>query len=497
MKRSQTIWLLAVVLGGCLVAWAQDAQPQGAQSTDSQAQQPSDSQSQQEAPAPAPAFGQTAPILSPENPPISGIDEPRLNLRQALRSFASVGLQASESADTNPTNQLGAGSTQNVRAISRILGAFDLQRFWPKNDLFAEYVGGGAFYTSGIDEVRQLQDVGVLGVTRWRTGQLSLRDAFNYLPEGSFAAGAYGGAPGLNIAQTGGYGIPGGGIPGIHTEAQWGSVGLVPRITNITIANIVQSLSPRSAVTVVASYGFSHFLEEQSVLFNSQQLTTEAGYSHLINRRDQVAAVYAFQEFHFPQSSTGKIDAHVFNLRWGRTISGRMSLIVGAGPQYVLIYQPSIFGPGFEDTHWSAAGRASLHYKFTRSSLTASVEKFTSAGSGIFAGADTEVIRLSLSRPLTRTWEFTGDLGYSHNKRLQFSFFSPTGFQGDYFNNGFAGAIVRHQIGREFGAFAAYRFNEFSLQVPSCIDGFGCGKRSTRQMVTIGVDWHPRPVRIE
>jgi hypothetical protein len=486
MKCSQTLWLVAVILGACLSACAQDP--------DSQAQQQTDSQSQQGA-EPAPAFGQTAPILSPENPPISGIDEPRLDLRRALRSFVSVGLQASESADTNPSNQLG--STSDVHAVSRILGAFDLQRFWPKNDLIAEYIGGGAFYTSGRDEVRQLQDVGLLGVTRWRTGQLSVRDAFNYLPEGSFAAGAYGGAPGLNVAQAGGYGIPGGGLPGIHTAAQWGSVGLVPRITNITTGNVVQSLSPRSAVTVVASYGFSHFLEEQSTLFNSQQLTTEAGYSYMLNRRDQIAGVYAFQEFHFPQDPRAKIDAHVFNLRWGRTLSGRMSLIIGAGPQYVMIYQPGLGTPGFEDLHWSASGRATLRYKFTRSSIAASYEKFTSAGSGIFAGADTQVARFSLSRPLTRTWEFMGDLGYSHNKRLELSFLSPTGFAGNYFNNGFAGAVVRHQIGRNYGVFAAYRFNEFSLQIPSCMDGFGCGKRAARQLVTIGVDWHPRPVRIE
>ncbi len=486
MKVWQTIWLVLVVFGASVIA--------GAQNTDPQTQQPSDSQSQ-EAPAPAPAFGQTAPILSPENPPISGIDEPRLDLRRALRSFASVGLQASESADSNPTNQLGG--TSAVRSVSRILGSFDLQRFWPKSDLIAEYIGGGAFYTSGVTDVRQLQDVGLLGVTRWRTGQLSVRDAFNYLPEGSFAAGAYGGAPGLNVAEAGGYGIPGGGIPGIHTAAQWGSVGLVPRITNISTASVVQSLSPRSAFTVVGSYGFSHFLAEQATLFNSQQLTTEAGYSHMINRQDQVAAVYAFQEFHFPQNPKSKIDAYVFNLRWGRTLSGRMSLILGAGPQYVMIYQPIIGGPGFENTHWSAAGRATLHYKFTRSSVSASYEKFTSAGSGIFAGADTQVARLSMSRPLARTWEFMGDLGYSHNKRLEFSFLSPSGFAGKYFNNGFAGAVVRHQIGREFGVFAAYRFNEFSLQAPSCFDGFGCGKTSTRHTGTIGVDWHPRPVRIE
>jgi hypothetical protein len=485
MKCWQVIRMAFLILGASLIA--------SAQSADDQSQQQNDAQSQQVA-APAPAFGQNAPILSPENPPISGIDEPRLDLRRALRSYVSVGLQASESADSNPTNRLG--STSNVLAVSHLLGALDLQRFWPKSDLIVEYLGGGAFYTSGIGQVRQLQDVGLLAVTRWRTGQLSVRDSFNYLPEGSFSAGAHGGAPGLGLAEGRGYGIPGGGIPGIHTAAQWGSVGLVPRISNLTLGDVVQSLSPRSAITLVGSYGFSHFLEEQDILFNSQQITTEAGYSHLLNRRDQVAGIYAFQEFRFPQSAAGKVDAHVFNLRWGRVISGRMSLRVSAGPQHVLIYQPGIpnVSNSFEDTHWSLSGRAILHYKFERTSISAGYEKFTSAGSGIFAGADTQVARFTVLRHFRRTYEFIGDLGYSHNKRLQFSLF---GRSEKYFNDGFAGVVVRKQIGRDFRVFGAYRFSEFSLDVPDCFDGFGCGKRSTRQMVAIGVDWHPRPVRIE
>src|SRR5262252_8019674 len=77
--------------------------------------------------APAPAFGQNAPVLNPENPPLSSLDEPRLELRSALRSFISPALEASTSADTNGNNQPGASDLQSV---SRILGAFDLQRFW-------------------------------------------------------------------------------------------------------------------------------------------------------------------------------------------------------------------------------------------------------------------------------------------------------------------------------------------------------------------------------
>ena len=140
------------------------------------------SQSQPET-TPAPAFGQNAPVLNPENPPVTGLDEPGLELHTATRSFISPALQVSESADTNGDNQLG---NARLESVTRVLGAFDLQQFWPKSDLFLEYLGGGAFYSSPYD-VKQLQAAGLEGVTRWRTGQATLRDAFSYLPDGSFS----------------------------------------------------------------------------------------------------------------------------------------------------------------------------------------------------------------------------------------------------------------------------------------------------------------------
>jgi hypothetical protein len=100
---------------------------------------------------PAPAFGQTAPVLNPENPPVTGLDEPSLDLRSSSRSFISPALQVSESADTNGANQL---DYRGLQSITRVIGAFDLQKFWSKSDLFLEYLGGGAFYNNPSD-IRQ------------------------------------------------------------------------------------------------------------------------------------------------------------------------------------------------------------------------------------------------------------------------------------------------------------------------------------------------------
>ena len=77
----------------------------------------------------------------------NGLDEPGLELHTATRSFVSPALQVSESADTNGGNQVGS---TGLESVTRVLGALDLQQFWPKSDLFLEYLGGGAFYGSPL-----------------------------------------------------------------------------------------------------------------------------------------------------------------------------------------------------------------------------------------------------------------------------------------------------------------------------------------------------------
>src|SRR2546430_8751656 len=103
MARTPKIRLALLVFGMCTCAAAQTTS-QPAQTT---------SQPQTET-TPAPAFGQNAPVLNPENPPVSGLDEPGLDLHTASRSFISPALQVSESADTNAGNQIGGGKLGTV-----------------------------------------------------------------------------------------------------------------------------------------------------------------------------------------------------------------------------------------------------------------------------------------------------------------------------------------------------------------------------------------------
>lgn len=466
MTRTRTIRLALLVFGMSVCVVAQDSSPS------------------QPATPPAPAFGQNAPVLNPENPPVSGLDQPTLELRTASRSFISPALQVSESVDTNGANRLG---NSNVQSVSHVLGAFDLQQFWPKSDLFIEYLGGGAFYASPYG-VQQMHAAGLEAVTRWRTGQVTLRDAFSYLPDGSFQGG-YGGNPGLGIANAGISG--GGGLPGFGHGAL-GAVGNIPRLANTAIVDAVQAINPVSAFTVAGAFGNSHFYDPSNppTFLNGDQITVQAGYSHLFSRHDQIGVIYGFQLFQFPQVSGGEIYDHIVNVRWSHTLTGRLSLIVGAGPQYTDLQR------GGELQHWSVSASAQLRYKFARSSLMAAYERFTSPGSGFFAGTETQAARLAYTRPLGRTWTVYADVGYSRNKKLQDSLFGAQ--NASSFDDGSAGVVLRKHLGRSYDFFSSYRFSDVAFNAPPGLSGLpGTGRIARRHMGTIGVEWHPRPTRIE
>jgi hypothetical protein len=484
MLITRTIGLTLLAVGMSLCGAAQSA----AQTSQTPAQTSQTNDQSQPTPPPAPAFGQNAPILSPENPPVTGLDVPGLELNTASRSFVSPALQVSESADTNGGNQLG---NTGLQSISRVIGAFDLQQFSPRSDLLFEYVGGAAFYGSPYD-VKQIQAAGLEAKTRWRTGQATLRDSFEYLPDGSFQIGTFGGLPGLGLATgSTGSGLQGGDVPGSIRSSILGSIGNISHLSNNAIADVVQAINPVSAVTLAGAFSNVHFFDPSSppVLINGDQFTAQGGYSHLLNRHDQIGVVYGFQLFQFPEVTGGQIYNHIVNIRYSHSITGRLSFVAGVGPQYTDLQENG------DAPHWSVSGRAQLRYKFAHSYLTAAYEKFTSAGSGIFAGAATQTARLGYKRPVGRTWDAFVDLGYSHNKKLQTV---NLGFPANTYNEGSAGMVLRKHLGRSYDLFAAYRFSEVAFDVAVPLQsGFGTGRISQRHAGTMGIEWHPRPTRID
>lgn len=484
MNKFQSLGaLLLVLLAAC--AWAQDDTQQPAASATAQT------------PGAAPAAGQSAtpPESTSQFPPLSGLDEGSLEPGFSARSYLLPGAQVSELADTNAGNGLGKGT--NVTGVTHLLGSLSLERLWERYQTALDYVGGGAIYDTGARNDSQVHSLSLDSRVLWRTGQLAIRDRFSYLPEGAFG-GSFGGVGGLgnslgNLGGTGlgGIGGGGGGTTSFFGTGVLGSIGTTPHVDNLGIIDIAQSINPRSSLTLAGGFNLVHFTKASGgLLIDSQQATGQAGYNYRLNRRNQIALVYGYQHFHFPTVGGASFETHVAQFLYGHQITGRMSLLLGAGPQVTRFHNP-VTGT---TTQISASARASLRYKFPRTTVALMYSRHNSAASGFFAGAITDVVSFNVTRPISRRWTFNGDVGFSRSRRLQTI---TQGVNANSFDSGYAGARLNHIFNRNFQGFVLYQFSDLFFDKTFCGTAGSCNRTSTRQLVGVGLTWHPRPIRLD
>jgi hypothetical protein len=435
MKEGHIILTLTLSLFSASVAWAQN------------------DQNQQPAPSPVPAFGQQnpAPTVS-ENPPISAIDQPGLEPHAAPESFLLPGLHFSESVDSNIANSVGESS---VGTVTRGMGSLTLQKLWKNYAVAMDYIGGVAYYSSSGVGLEQLQQFDIDNRINWKRGQLAIRDSFSYLPEGSFDFGAYGGGGAYNAGFGSlGAGMLGAGAFGAGSSAFVAgsnvSLGQVPRLTNLGLADVVENLTPKSAVTLRWGMGSNIFtgasllvtgVPENADFIGSREFTAQAAYDRVLTPKDQVALSYGYQGFNFSTAGTA-FHSNLIQAMYGHRISGRMDFVISAGPQFTHISanepvctflglplnvppnQCTPFGGTFvvfaeTANHIGAAGRVSLRYRFPKTSFTLSYQRYDTNGSGIFAGSESNIVQLDVQRPLSRVWNIFSDFGYSKNDELQ------------------------------------------------------------------------------
>jgi hypothetical protein len=517
MKKGQIILTLTLTVFAVSAAcWAQGDEPT--------------------APPPAPAFGQDTPVPTvSENPPISGIDRPGLEPHAAPESFLLPGLHVSESVDSNAGDTL-AGSA--VSPVTRGLGSLTLQKLWKNYAVAMDYIGGVLYYDQKGLGLQQLHQLDVDNRINWKRGQLGIRDSFSYLPEGNFGFQAYGGSGAYNSGLASlGSGMLGASAFGGQTSSFNGgsgiSVGQVPRLTNLGLADIVENLSPKSSVTLSAGYGIVHFyggltsltgVPANVAFIGSSEETVQFGYDRTLNPKDQIALSYGYQGFNFSTVGTA-VHSHVLQAMYGHRISGRMDFTIGAGPQfthtsdvaYICTYLgipvqiptnqcPAIGGTlvGVPQTanHTGVAGRVSLRYRFPKTSVSLSYDRFNTSGSGLFAGSRSDTVVLDAQRPLSRIWNVFGDVGYSRNSRLQLG---GSTVNANSFSYLYAGVGLHRQFGRNLRGFVSYQFNHMNFDTscpvaPTFLTSagtVGCSNTSRRQVGSIGLDWTPRPIRLD
>lgn len=455
---------------------------------------------------------------NPQNPPITGLDKPVSEPVFGGRSYLVPGAQLSQAAD-------GYTSGGDTYAITRFLGSLDMEKTWKTSQFGLDYIGGGAVYegtsVSGTNAY-QMHTLSADERLLWHTGQLAIRDSFNYLPEGIFGFASYGGAgafdasggiSGLGPGSGVGSGIAGNSPTGSLGGIDYGSFGLQSRIDNLADIDITQAFSPRTSVTLSGGYAIGHYLDKSSSpfpLFDSQQLTAQAGYNYQLNARDQIGVSYAFGQFHFPQSNgIGSIKSQTWSLLYGHRISGRLNLVIGGGPELITIHTPEFTIPvqGFPGVFLqfparttssiSGSGTATLDYTVSaRSAISLNYLRAVSGGSGYFPGAKSDVVSGSLSHLFARRWTTTTSVGYSRSSNLQSG--TPLGgVNATSYNYWFAGTSIRRQIGRHFNAFISYQYDSFAFASCTTAGGLSCGQQARQHNGVIGIEWHPDPLRLD
>jgi hypothetical protein len=453
----------------------------------------------------------TGPAAGPdiENPPLSGFDQPVSEPAYGGRSYLAPGVQLSEAVNALSSGLLS--QTGGVNEAGRGLGSLDLQKIWRKYQIGLDYIAGGTVFQGPLNQPQlgrsyQVHTMASNQRLLWRTGQLVFRDSFSYLPEGSFGLSSFGGAGSISSAVGGGglggtgagTGLGGGitgGIPGTLGAGGIGSIGIQPRINNLSIVDVTQALSPRSTVVMAVGYDYTDFLkngQSSLSLINSQTSSAQIGYDYLLNRQDRISVLYAYQSLHFPRSGSGNVNAHVWNLLYGHRISGKLNLVIGGGPQLLMFHNSTTSIPD----RLTGSGRASLSYQVkSRTSIQLSYMHYTSPGSGFFAGANSDVANALLNQPVGRKWTFKPHVGYSHNSQLQKSLLGTSAAQTyDYV---FAGSSIRRQLGRYFDAFVSYQYNDIHFNTSVCTIPGTCGRSSARHTGLVGIDWHPHPFRLD
>jgi hypothetical protein len=515
MSKRKNLWTLGMLACALSVsgAWAQDSSAPPATGAAPQ--------SGQQEPVPASPDNTTPTPMITDNPPLSGLDLPSLEPHAAPLSYIQPGATVSESADSNVAGAVGGGA---VRSVSRALGSVTMERLWSHYDLALDYIGGVAYYNVNGLGFKTLQQMDFDQKITWKRGQLSVRDSFSFLPEGTFG-GSYGSIGSQGIASLGdsAFGSFWGGT-------SLGSLGLAPRVLNVSLADVTESLTPKSSLTVAGGYAFTHFygndVSTGGSFIGSSQVSAQVGYNRLLSAHTQIALVYGYQGFDFSVFGTA-FHSHVIQGMYGHRISGRMDLLMGAGPQITLIdtqgavcsdptvpvllctvVGDTVNSSTVKNTRLGVAAQARLRYKFPTTAVELKYERFETSGSGLFAGSQSDILSLGANRPLSRVYRGTVDIGFANNSRVQPltpqqvtqctepNITCPANDANSY-KYGFVGASLQRAFGRNWHGFISYQFNELSFDSSFCIGTSVCNRISNRHVGTIGLDWTPRPIRID
>jgi hypothetical protein len=416
--------------------------------------------------------------LTPDTSPLTGIQTPGLGSVEFRHSYWVPGVQVANTVQSG-------GNGGNWFDVTYLAGNLSLSEAWPHAHLGLNYSGGGYFSTDNEGN-GTYQQLGFLQSFDWRRLQLQFFDELAYLPTSQFG---FGGLSGIGTPGIGGSLSPVAPlVGGAFLPNQTILLANGPRYSNSFAVQADFKITPRSSITLIGSYGLLRFTNPGNI--DNDDVIGSIGYNYQVTKKDTLGVLYRFTAYHFTGVSQA-IGDHVFNVAYGRRITGRLGLGLFAGPEIVTFRIP--IGGKTQQTNLSVG--ASLSYGFEWGVVTLSYNHGTNGGSGILAGAIGDNVIANANRKITRVWSARANVGYGREHAFAAVVVPGTPTIGvPSYDSYYLGAGLDRPIGRNGLLSFGYTAYITSTNLAACgISVCTGGGTSTQHQLAVGYQWHTRP----
>ena len=423
------------------------------------------------APAPQPVVQQPDQSASKwTGAPLTGF------LSETLGSTLKEGLETTFAVSESETNQTPAESFGNFGydEVSRLTGTANFHQNWSTASLLMQYAAGTDIYAKNSYLNDQFHEFSAAEALRWARWNFRLNEKFNYLPQSQF---------GFDPSHTLGNGL----------LTDNGSAGpnlfLPPNVIERAASSEATAqyvLGARSSLSFSGSFSDLHFsgTTEETLLVDSEAVTTEGRYEYVLSGQNTIGAAYQFLQSR-SIGFGGLMQSHSVTATYKRTLGKRLTLQAAVGPQFTTFNEH-----GTENTLGAATRvTASANYAIGRSNIGFSYFRGVNPGSGLFLGSRGNDVRASFDRQLSRTVRLWAAAGYADNKNLGTENVDLL----QRIKSTYVSATIERDFGRTLSAFITYDMQNQDSNVGLCSAG-GCISFPLSNTGIIGIRFHIHPL---
>jgi len=378
----------------------------------------------------------------------------------------------------------GSGNVTTSTALSGNVGYVTMSQTHPFSLLFA----GGVLFGQGSGQgVTTYQNVAVsqsLIRGKWIFG---VTDSFSFLPQ----------SPTTGIAGIAGVG-PIGTLP-LQGPSSGPAGGVLTysgnRISNTLSGNIERRLTGKTSVSGLGSWSVLHFMDQNSGL-DTTSTSGQVAVNHRINVRNSVSlsAVYSTYDTSglfsnlpgFPNDNV-TYQTKGLNLTYMRQWTRSLSMDVSAGPQWISSSAAQIV-----PNRLNAYVNAGIGYTRQLTNFGLRYTHGVNAGSGVFAGAESDNFSGSVSHNFSRDWAGSAWVNYTRSSGLLAT--APTGVSPNGSINTEYGTLqIMRGFTRTISGYASYSVQNQDVNSPLATQNVFNGLSHT---VAFGVSWTPQSTRL-